>query len=210
MIGPSKDIRPAVKPSVAKKEEATPSLLAKKLEREKESLIVDQKSTSNSENTTKLPPVPQPLLDKPATPTEEKRQESEKKLQASAKTEKSAEYSETVNPKSGIAPRNRSETSHHHRSNEKKAPSVDLSLLPPEVQEKQRQELVEQLKIQLSAYNDYLREQLQLQQDELQRIHLVALEEKVLEEKMKYQRELASSIVRLQEVENVLKSESQH
>lgn len=71
-----------------------------------------------------------------------------------------------------------------------------------------KEELREQLKIQLSAYNDYLKEQLQLQENELSRIHSIAMEERVLDEKMRYQRELASSIERLREVERILQGNS--
>jgi hypothetical protein len=213
LIGPSKEVRSPAKASnlstPVKPESPVPSLLAKKLEREKETSKVDKNSDSEKTSQTGLPPVPAPVLETPAVNHSEKRQEPEKSKESEVKIENphvKSETPDTVNPKSGIAPRTKSDTaSPKQKSHEKTSSRIDLSEQPQEVREKHRQELVEQLKIQLSAYNDYLREQLQLQQDELQRIHLVALEEKVLEEKMKYQRELASSIVRLQEIENVLK-----
>lgn len=83
----------------------------------------------------------------------------------------------------------------------------DLSDLPLELQNRIRAELTEQLKIQFSAYNDYLHEQLALQEQELRRLHQMAMEERVLEEKMSQQRSLADSIARLQEIEQVLSGE---
>lgn len=80
----------------------------------------------------------------------------------------------------------------------------DLSDLPIELQNRIRAELTEQLKIQFSAYNDYLHEQLALQEQEIRRLHQMAMEERIVEERMSQQRNLADSIARLQEVERVL------
>lgn len=142
-----------------------------------------------------MPPIPTPVLEV----------SSESKDKESGKDTTPEKPSETVNPKSGLSPEwgKRSTSTTQTQTTPATTPKgtpVDINKLAPEVQEA----LVQQLKHQLSAFNDYLKEQLQLQADELSRIHYVGLEERVLEEKLKYQRELASSIVRLQEVENLL------
>ena len=114
---------------------------------------------------------------------------------------------EGLNPTSSLAPRQAKAAKAPKSASEAPFKLGDLSDLPVELQNRIRAELTEQLKIQFSAYNDYLREQLALQEQELLRIHQMAAEERVLEETMAQQRHLADSISRLQEVERVLSGE---
>jgi mitofilin len=89
-----------------------------------------------------------------------------------------------------------------------KSEEVDKAFSRDEAEKKIRDEIEEemksQLKRQLAAYNDYLQEQLLLQEEELHREHVMDVEDKVLAEKIRYQQELATSIHRLQEVEQIL------
>lgn len=69
------------------------------------------------------------------------------------------------------------------------------------------EELRQQLKRQLAAHTDHLQEQLHCQARELDRKHQVTLEEQILVERSKLQNTLASSLNRLQDVENILSGE---
>lgn len=218
-----------------KKNDPTPaSLLQKKLERESKS--ESHSSPAKPSVTQKLPPPPAPPLDAPvsiskspvqpakkadATPAAKTSNASSQTADASLKEAKTEETAASVsspnsetkpeveglNPKSRLAPRPIKEPKAPKSASEASFKLGDLSDLPVELQNRIRAELTEQLKIQFSAYNDYLREQLALQEQELLRIHQMASEERVLEETMAQQRHLADSISRLQEVERVLSGE---
>ena len=185
------------------------SLLQKKLDRESKIQPLPAKPATSSS----LPAVPAPLLEKPAeaakppivpVPTAVKTVAS---TPTPDESRVQPEGGEGVNPKSGISPRPAELPAPVPVSSSKTDNDFDLNSLPDKVREKVKQEMTEQLKLQLSAYNDYLHDQLQLQQAELSRMHVIEMEERVLEEKMRYQRELAGSIVRLQDVEQVLQGD---
>lgn len=183
------------------------SLLKKKLEREKQEIktepqLAKQTASVDSKSDATLISIPKPEPPKTSIGGSIASQlgkgnllpDSTSKGDKSTTTEPSTNEEGGLNPGSSISPR-------------KIVPKDGSSKTRENVRKDPREELREQLKIQLSAYSDYLREQLHLQENELKRMHSIALEERILEEKMRYQRELATSIERLREVERILQGE---
>lgn len=196
--------------------DAPGSLLQKKLDREAKSDPVQ--SATSPKTTAALTAVPAPVLEKPiespagskSPATDSKKPDADKKITPDS----SSSISSESNPPEGLNKHSGLSSEFPFKNDPKPADAsstssrdFDLNSLPDNVRDKVNQEMREQLKLQLSAYNDYLHDQLRLQQDELSRMHGIEMEERVLEEKMRYQRELAGSIVRLQDVEQVLQGE---
>lgn len=186
------------------------SLLTKKLEREKIKESGPRAPTpvvKKEDSKASLPPkVAIPILSPPIDPPTLVSKSAEKS-ESSSKSEdvsSAATTSGGLNPNSHLSPVEVPKDSEAEKSETKVKKSVLSQELSFEARQELQEEMRQQLKIQLSAYSDYLKEQLRLQENELNRLHSVLLEEKVLEEKMRYQQELASSIVRLQEMEKIL------
>ncbi|KAI1278079.1 MICOS complex subunit MIC60 [Halotydeus destructor] len=214
VIGDKPTTTPPIVPSkvpLAKPTAAEPSLLQKKLARENEkakSEAAAEKKPSPPETNiagksspvAPLPPPPLPTIEKPP----------EKINIPPSNESKSADKSQSNSPLVGDSTRTLARQEEMKKKAEREEAKekvdekkVDIAALT-EKRDDSKDELREQLKLQLSAYTDYLKEQLQLQRQELSREHQVNLEERLLHEKMRYQAELASSIARLQEIERVL------
>lgn len=204
VIGTKEPIAPPpspVKVPVARKSDQE-SLLKKKLEREKQDIKNKSQdtrptSTEPKESSTTLTSIPKPelpsMVGSVTSPLVKSNLLPDDRIKGSkdSTTETQASGDEGgLNQGSSLSPKT-------PRDGKSKS-------LGERVRKDPQEELREQLKLQLSAYSDYLKEQLQLQESELKRMHSIALEERILEEKMRYQRELATSIERLREVERIL------
>lgn len=178
-----------------------PSLLQKKLEREESSkpaVTSSNKSTPSKDvksTMSFLPPAP-PI---PGHPKSSSSAKEEKKPEANL----APGNSPLVGGSTRTIAREEEMKEKAEKMNQPKAPLEEPSLSSSS-QTNSSDDLREQLKLQLAAYSDYLKEQLQLQRQELGREHDVILEERLLQEKIRYQTELASSIARLSEIERVL------
>lgn len=179
------------------------SLLKKKLEREKPEMKIKSQEpqmtkpsvTQSNDNVAPLMSIPKPEIPPSVasklTTSNLLSEDRSKSSSDQSATPQSSSDDGGLNRGSSISPRTIVPKDEKNKSGEK-------------TRKDPKEELREQLKIQLSAYSDYLKEQLQLQESELKRMHSIALEERILEEKMTYQRELATSIERLREVERIL------
>lgn len=65
-------------------------------------------------------------------------------------------------------------------------------------------ELRQQLKRQLAAHNDHLKDQLEVQHRELERLYQLTMEDKVLEERNRFKSDICASMSKLQVIEGIL------
>ena len=182
-----------------------PSLLQKKLERETKKEEVVKSTTPlkpiDSIKPSIIPAPPLPPLEKPSKenkpvveamkePTDAKNLSNSPLVGDSSRTKKrEEEVKKLASEKEQLSTAKSTQTPDAEKS--KPESNIDESLR-------------EQLKLQLAAYQDYLKDQLHLQKQELTREHSLVMEERLLQEKIRYQQDLVASIARLGEIERVL------